>query len=121
MKVAAIHNNNDVKFDKYLVDILINEKDTVEAKERETPQSKDWENIILNEGLNKLENSIQNLEDNSPLSYKNAPSINSLDDANKVLREINSQDLIENFDSIFSNLNIGNISSLFMSDTNEQI
>lgn len=116
MNITKITTEANVKYDPFLVETLVKSDDTSKATTKKPIDKADWSSEILKSGLSKLENNIQSNEDTSPLSFKSAPTVETMQDAQKVLSEINTDDLVKNINSIFSGLNAERISSLFLEE-----
>lgn len=117
MNVTNITTENDVKYDKFLIETVVKTKDTARTVNEKSLHKSSWESKILSTGISKLENNIQSSEDTSPLSYSSAPSISNSSEASKVINEIDKNDLIKNIGNIFNNLKVDNISNLFMAES----
>lgn len=116
MNITKITTENTAKYDPYLVETLVNTGSTQKVKTLKPTQKPDWESEVLRQGLEKLENSIQQNDDTSPLSYDKAPSVETMQDAQRVLSEINTEDLVRNVNNIFAGLNSERISTLFLEE-----
>lgn len=118
MNITKITTESNVKYDPFLVETLVKSDDTSKSKNNKSVDRADWSSEILKKGISKLENSIQSNEDTSPLNFKYAPTVESFQDAQKVLSEIDTNDLVKNIDNIFSGLNAERISNLFVEEAN---
>lgn len=116
MNITKITSEANVNYDPYLVETLIKSEDTTKVKTIKSKDVADWSTEILKDGLDKLENNIQFSDDSSPLSYNSAPTVETMKDAQKVLSEINTNDLVKNVNDIFSGLNTERISNLFLEE-----
>ena len=114
MNITKITTESKVNYDQFLVETLVKPDDTTKVKSNKPSEIADWSTEILKEGLNKLENNIHSSDDTSPLSYNSAPSIDTMQEAQKVLSEINSDDLVNNINNIFDGLNLERISNLLL-------
>lgn len=121
MNITKITTEANTKYDPFLVETLVKLDKTDDSKNVKNVDKLDWSSQILKEGISKLENSIQSNEDTSPLSYKSAPPVETMQEAKKVLSEINLDDLTKNVNSIFNNLNPERISNLFIEESNSVI
>lgn len=116
MNITKITTDAKVKYDPFLVETLVKSDTTGDMSKSKTTDKADWSNEILKEGLQKLENNIQSNDDTSPLNYNSAPTVETMQDAQKVLSEINNDDLVKNISEIFAELNAERISSLFLEE-----
>lgn len=116
MNITKITTEANVKYDPFLVETLVKSDDTNKSNINKSLDKADWSSEILKSGLNKLENNIQSNDDTSPLSYSSAPTVETMQDAQKVLSEINTYDLVKNINSIFSGLNAERIADLFLEE-----
>lgn len=116
MNITKITTEANVKYDPFLVEALVKSGDTTKVKSNKANDIADWSTVILKEGLSKLENNIQSNDDTSPLSYNSAPTVETMQHAQKVLSEINTDDLVKNINDIFAGLNAERISSLFLEE-----
>lgn len=118
MNITKITTEANVKYDPFLVETLVKSDVTSKSNTNKHLDKADWSSDILKDGLNELENNIQSNDDTSPLSYNSAPAVETMQDAQKVLSEINTDDLVKNINEIFSGLNAERISSLFLEEAN---
>lgn len=116
MNITKITTEANVKYDPFLVETLVKSNSTGDVSKSKTTDKADWSTGILKEGLQKLENNIQSNDDTSPLSFKSAPTVETMQDAQKVLSEIDTDDLVKNINEIFAGLNTERISSLFLEE-----
>jgi hypothetical protein len=93
LNITKISVEGNVKYDPFLVETLVKSDKSSNLKNEGKSDRVDWSSEILKDGLSKLENSIQSSEDTSPLSYKSAPAVMTMQDAQKVLSEIDTDDL----------------------------
>lgn len=118
MNITKITNETNVKYDPFLVESLVKSNDASKSTNKVQNDRTDWSSEILKEGISRLENSIQSNEDTSPLNLKSAPTVDTFQDAKKVLSEIDTSDLVKNINNIFSGLNAEKISNLFLEEAN---
>ena len=116
MNITKITNEANVKYDPFLVETLVKPNASSDISKTKTADKADWSTEILKDGLSKLDNNVQLNEDTSPLNYSSAPRVETMQYAQKVLSEINTDDLVKNINDIFAGLNAERTSSLFLEE-----
>ncbi|MFN3194685.1 MAG: hypothetical protein ACE364_01880 [Chlorobiota bacterium] len=114
MNVTKITTDDQIKYDPFLVETIVKPRDKENILVKKNESNENWDIKKLNDTISSLENSIQKVDDSSPLSYKSAPSINNITEASKLIKEIDYKDLTQNINKLFDNLNTKNISKLFI-------
>jgi hypothetical protein len=114
MNVTKITTDDQIKYDPFLVETIVKPRDKENVLENTNKVKENWDNKKLQDTISMLENNIQTSEDSSPLSYNSAPSISNMKEASKLIKEIDFEDLTQNINNLFENLNTENIAKLFI-------